>query len=155
MASKYSSIYVYLTLGLTLTFAQLIHTSKAQGGQKEFTIFESRKNLPLADGIPVFRDYYVNMGVESGVKVGTILSVFRKVPVIDIYTNKAPGDLIVEVGQLKVIHTQKSMSVARIYSIANPKSIPVVQFEKAMLGDRVEISSTVQSAQDESSDDSN
>ena len=140
--------------GFSILFSILLCvTVQAKADQKEFTVFEARKTLPLSDTAPVFKDYYVNMGVENGVTVGSVLSVFRKIPVIDIYTNKAPGDLIVEVAKLKVIHTQRSMSVARVYAEANPKSIPVVQFEKVMLGDRVELAGKKSTDDSDDTDD--
>jgi hypothetical protein len=125
-----------------LFLLSLIYLPFALADSKEYTVFDARKTLPLSDTQPVYRDYYVNMGVEAGVKVGSVLAVYRKIPVIDVYTNKVPGDLIVEVGKLQVIQTQRSLSVGRLLVQSNPKAIPVVQFEKVMLGDRVALSTS-------------
>jgi hypothetical protein len=105
----------------------------------EYTVFDVRKSLPLNDNDKVYKDYYVNMGSDSGVRVGAELSVYRKVPVIDIYRNKAQGDLVIPVAKIKVIQVQKTMSVARLEHIASMSEIPVVDFEAVMMGDRVEI----------------
>ena len=127
---------------VTLLSVNLLTASKSQAQEKEFTVFDVRKTLPLNDEQKVFKDYYVNIGSESGVKAGTILEVYRKVPVIDIYRNKAQGDLVIPVAHLRVIQSQKTMSVARVETVANPKDIPVVQFEAVMMGDRVQVAST-------------
>jgi len=130
---------IFTAIFLTLTFALLIPSSRAMAYEKEFTVFDMRKTLPLHDDDPVYRDYYVNIGSDSGVQVGAILAIYRHVPVIDIYRNKAEGDLVVPIGHMKVIQVQKSMSVCRVASIASEKQIPVVQYETVMMGDQVRV----------------
>jgi hypothetical protein len=128
----------FIVMLLVAIAASGIKINSAYAVTVDFTVFDARKTLPLSDDEPVYRDYYVNMGVEAGVKIGSVLSVYRKIPLVDVYTNKAPGDLIVEVARIQVIHTQHSLSVGRVVSGSNYKSIPVVQYEKVMLGDRVD-----------------
>jgi len=113
---------------------------------RAFAVFDVRKSLPLTGKEGTFRDYYVNLGTDNGAKVGSILSVKRRLPVIDVYRNQAQGDLVVEIAKLKVIHSQASMSVGRIVSLVNPKSIPVVQYESVMMGDQVELTATAEDA---------
>jgi hypothetical protein len=113
--------------------------AQSQNQAKQYTIFDIRRNLPLKENETVYRDYYVNLGADEGVKEGAILSVYRRVPVTDIYRNKTHADLVVPIGHMKVILAQKSMSVAREASLVDQAQIPVVQYEKIMLGDRVEV----------------
>lgn len=120
-------------------FIFLISTKAVFGYQKTFTVFDVRKTLPLNENQPVFKDYYINLGTDHGAKPGMVVTAFRRVPVIDIYRNQAQADLIIEVGKMKIIHSQNSMSVARVVSLAKEGSIPVVQFETIMIGDRVEL----------------
>ncbi|MBK9294341.1 MAG: hypothetical protein IPM57_07830 [Oligoflexia bacterium] len=105
---------------------------------KDFKIFDLKKNLPLTDKEKVFYDYYINIGQEQGVQPGQIINVYRRVPVIDVYKYQNHPDMRVAVGKLKVIYTQKTMSVARLYKSATPSKTPVLEFEKMMVGDRVE-----------------
>lgn len=116
----------------------LSHQSFAQSN-RTFAVFDVRKNLPLSNKETVQKDYYVNLGSDHGAKVGSVLSVKRRLPVIDMYRNQAQGDLVVEIAKLKVIHVQNSMSVGRVIYSANPKSIPVVPYESVMMGDQVEM----------------
>jgi hypothetical protein len=120
-------------------FCQIVLMHTAHARQHDFTVFDVRKTLSLHDDDPVYKDFYVNMGTESGVKIGDIVAVYRRVPVIDVYRNKAQGDLVVPIAHLRVIHTQKTMSVCRLAAAVNQKQIPVLQFDAVMMGDRVEL----------------
>jgi len=152
MAQKFD--FLFFILFVNAVFIIVAPRSKA-----DFTVFDTRKTLTLSDAEPVYRDYYVNIGKGDGVREGSILDVYRKIPVVDIYRNKTPGDLVIQIARLKVIHAQDQMSVARIYQEENSKNIPVVQFEKVMLGDRVELnlnhqkSSQVAKTHEKKSDD--
>jgi hypothetical protein len=139
MAKKYSYLTTVFGILTVVTFTQIINIESALARPKEYSVFEIRKTLPLSENEPVYRDYYINMGTDDGLRVGNYVSVHRHSPVIDIYRNKAQDDLIVPLAHMKVIHAQKTMSVARVVSHTNPEQIPVVQFEQVMLGDRVEL----------------
>jgi len=106
---------------------------------KEFNVFDVRKNIPLTDNEPIYHDYYINMGIEDGAKVGARLLVYRKIPVLDIYRNKAQADLVSPVAQMMIIHAQNSLSIARIRKMADPKRTPLLQQGAVMVGDRVEL----------------
>ena len=131
MAFRVCSLAFISIFSLSIsTFAQSSRT---------YAVFDVRKSLPLKDKDTIQKDYYVNLGTEHGAKVGSILSVKRRLPVIDVYRNQAQGDLVIEIAKLKVIHTQSTMSVGRLMSVVNPKNIPVVQYESLMMGDQVEL----------------
>src|SRR5205823_4199211 len=122
-----------------LLFILLAAAASAHAHPSDFIVFDVRKTLPLHDGEQVYRDYYVNIGTETGVRAGSILAVYRRIPVVDVYRNKAQGDLIVPVGHLRVIHSQKTMSVCRLAGRASESQVPVMDYEAVMMGDRVEI----------------
>lgn len=126
---------------LAFAILQILTIQTAQSEViKDYVIFDFRKTLPLNSSQPVLRDYYINMGSQQGVSVGSLVNVIRRTPVIDIYRNKTQGDLLIQIGRLRIIHVEKTMSVGRIEKEADTRQIPVVQFEKVMLGDRVELS---------------
>lgn len=127
--------------GLIILVFLILSDVSAQAQSKQFTIFDIRRNLPLTENEQVYRDYYVNLGTDDGVKEGAVLAVYRRLPVTDVYRNKTHTDLVVPLGHIKVILAQRSMSVARLASLVDQAQIPVVQYEKIMLGDRVELSS--------------
>src|SRR5580692_10300562 len=86
---------ILLLLLITAAFSSGAHADK------DFIIFDVRKTLPLDDTDKIYKDYYVDIGTESGIHVGSILAVYRRLPVIDLYRNKAQGDLVVPIGHLK------------------------------------------------------
>lgn len=105
------------------------------------TIFEVRKRLPMKNGEKTHRDFYINGGAESGLKAGMILRVNRQVTLYDSYQNKSPGDLLIPVGELKVISAQKGVSVARLYRIFERNNLPVLEENFLMVGDEVDVGS--------------
>lgn len=126
---------------LAIIILVLVAGTPLKAAKKSYTVFDIRRTIPLKNSDPVFRDYYINLGSDHGAQVGSEVRVYRRVPVVDIYRNRAQEDLKIEIGRLKVIHTQKTMSVARLFKKRRTKDTPVLKYETIMMGDRVEIAS--------------
>jgi len=62
-------------------------------------------------------DIILNGGTNSGFAPGMILSVTRKVPILDPYRENAQSELEIEFAKVKIIHVQKEVSVARLEEI--------------------------------------
>lgn len=107
----------------------------------DLTIFDVRKNLPLSDQDPVFRDFYINGGSESGLSPGMVLTVQRRLPLYDSYQNRSAGDLQLKVAKVKIIHTQKGLAVARLHAEFTRDSAPLLEDNFIMVGDRLDLSS--------------
>lgn len=120
--------YLWLFLIPTLAWADL-------------TIFDVRKNLPMSDSEPVYRDFIINGGTESGLSVGMVLTVQRRIPLYDNYQNRSAGDLSVKVAKIKIIHVQKGLAVARLHSEFTRESTPLLEDPYIMVGDLVDLSS--------------
>ena len=103
------------------------------------SIFQVRKSIPLSDNEPVYRDFYVSSGDESGIRVGMIIPVKRRVPVHDPVFNKLAGDLYISVGELEIIHVGNGLSVGRMINATMDKERPILDFEGFMVGDRIDI----------------
>lgn len=116
----------------------------------DVSIFDVRKSLPLDPSDPVFYDFYVNAGPESGLKKGMYVSVVRKLPIHDPIGNKAQGTLSVEVAKLQIIHVERDISVARLASEFGSEDRPVLEFEAVMIGDVLDLSSVSMTAPKES-----
>jgi hypothetical protein len=117
----------------------MILGSFAFGAGADYSIFDIKKNLPLRDHEKVYRDYYVNMGSDQGVKVGSIIAVYRRMGVIDKSRNELHEDMLIPVAHLKVIQASQTVSVARLESMVSHKAVPVVDVGAVGLGDRVEL----------------
>ena len=105
------------------------------------TIFDMRKPVLLSDSDPVYRDFYINGGTESGLQPGMIVMVKRNVTLYDHYQNRSPGDLNVSVGRIKIIQAQKGISVARHYEDLDRSEIPILEEDYIMIGDRIDVRS--------------
>lgn len=114
----------------------------------ELTIFDVRKNLPLSDDEKVYRDFYINGGTESGVAVGMVITVQRRLPLYDTYQNRSAGDLDLKVAKIKVIHVQKGLSVARLHSEYSRENAPLLEDNFIMVGDRLDLATAVQDRPD-------
>ena len=104
-------------------------------------IFDMRKSLPLeSDEVPT-REFYVNGGPESGLRPGMFVRVIRSLPVHDPIGNKAQATMTVPVGVLKVIHSERGISVARPHSELGDDERPTLEYEGVMIGDKLDLSS--------------
>ncbi|MCB0391129.1 MAG: hypothetical protein KDD58_07555 [Bdellovibrionales bacterium] len=120
--------------------ALLLGAVNYQAQAKEVAIFDSRKPVTLSKNDPAYIDFYVNAGSEVGIKRGVIITVHRRTSLYDAYQNKSPGDLKVEVGQIKIIHVQKGLSVGRVHKIFSREDRPNLDYESVMVGDRLDLS---------------
>jgi len=111
----------------------------SRAADRTYSVFDIKKTFALKDKQKTYRDYYINIGTEQGAKSGSIVAVYRRQAVVDYSRNTLHDDLLIPVAHLKIVMAQKSMSVARLESIAPARQIPVVEFNAVMLGDRVEL----------------
>jgi hypothetical protein len=107
----------------------------------DLTIFDVRKNLPMSDSDPVYRDFIINGGSESGLSVGMVLTVQRRIPLYDSYQNRSAGDLQLKVARVKIIHTQKGLAVARLHSEFTREGAPLLEENYIMVGDKLDLGS--------------
>ncbi|MCB0355753.1 MAG: hypothetical protein KDD40_02040 [Bdellovibrionales bacterium] len=120
--------------------AFLLGTVSVQGFAKEVAIFDSRKPVTLSKNDKSYIDFYINAGSEVGLKKGVIVTVRRSTSLYDAYQNQSPGDLKVEVGQIRIIHVQKGLSVGRIYKVFSREERPILDYDSIMVGDRLDLS---------------
>jgi hypothetical protein len=107
----------------------------------DVTIFDVRKNLPMSDSDPVYRDFIINGGSEAGLSVGTIFTVQRRIPLYDSYQNRSAGDLNLKVARIKIIQVQKGLAVARLHSEFTREAMPIIEENYIMVGDTIDLGS--------------
>ncbi len=122
-------IFVLINLMVTPSFA------------KDVTVFDVRRPVAMENNETPEKDYYINAGSAAGLKPGVIVNVNRRHNLYDQYQNKSLSDLVVTVGQLRIIYVQEDMSVARLEKIYGRENIPVLEFDAVMTGDKVDMSS--------------
>jgi hypothetical protein len=133
MSRSFKIITGFLSLSITLL------SLPSFGADPIYSVYDIKKTLPLHEREKVYRDYYVSMGTDAGVKMGSILAIYRRQGTVDQMHNENHDDLAVPIAHIKVIQAGKTMSVARLESLVPKKQIPVLEFNTVMLGDRAEL----------------
>jgi hypothetical protein len=119
--------FVFLTFGALSVWAD------------DLTIFEVRRNIPLSDEDPVYKDYYINGGDKSGLKKDMLVNIFREVTLKDPVEGKEAPKLKVPVGKLRLIYVEDDIAVARLYERSNRDSLPMLEQIGFMIGDQIEV----------------
>jgi hypothetical protein len=132
--------HVYRTIFFTFIYSAAGFFSTVAMA-KEATVFDVRRPLAMENNETPPKDYLINAGSADGLKSGMLVTVSRRSAVYDQYQNKSPGDLVVTVGQLRLIHVQSDLSVARLEVIHSREALPTIEFEAIMAGDKVDLDS--------------
>ncbi len=85
------------------------------------------------------KDYYINMGSSHGVREGNILQILRKSPTFDLLSEQYYRDVIFPIAWVKVIHSEKFASIARLEKILPENQTPAISPRAIMVGDLVRI----------------
>lgn len=131
-----------MVIGRILSFvllSQILFTQIAFA--KDVTVFDVRRPLAMTNDEVPAKDYYINAGSNDGLKVGVVLTIYRRQTLYDVYQAKSPGDLVVAVGELRVIHVQGDISVARLENLRKHDDAPNVDFDAIMVGDKADLAS--------------
>lgn len=105
----------------------------------DYKVFGIRTDFPMADGQPLFRDVYVNIGTAQGVKDGSTLDAFRVVTTVDEINQKTGRNISFKIATLKVIHAENDLAVARVTKMLSPELTPLGAYTNVMVGDEVEL----------------
>lgn len=104
----------------------------------EMVIFDVRHSIRLADDEIAYRDYYINAGSLKGLKPGQVFTVRRSLSLYDSYQNRSPGELVVDVAEVKIIFSQDHIAVARDYKYFDRSELPLIEQDFVMIGDRLD-----------------
>lgn len=105
----------------------------------EISIADARKNIPLADDEPSFKDYYLSGKDLSGLKKNAVVTVVRNINIKDSTGSQSLGDISVPVGQLKVIFIQGKVAVAREHKLFSRSDLPMLEQTGLMIGDSIDL----------------
>ena len=124
---------------LRLTICLLFLIFSVNAFAKNAVVFEIRRPISLDPKQSAPKDFYINAGNEIGLKKNMLVVVNRRTTLYDAYQNNSPGDLYVPVGQLRVIHVQKGLAVARLEQMVNRKNLPQLDYDAIMVGDSLDM----------------
>jgi len=120
-------IYIFILMMLpTTTFAN-------------HQVFGIRTDFTMADGETQYRDVYVNMGTDQGIKIGSQLDAYRVISTVDEINQRTGKNISFRIARLKVIHAEGDLAVARVLQMLPADSTPLGSFTNVMVGDRVEV----------------
>jgi hypothetical protein len=105
----------------------------------EFSVIDVRRNITLADSDPVYKDFYINAGEGSGLKKNLVVTAVRKITIRDASGAQAYGEILVPVGQLKVIAVFNKLAVAREFTLLSRDELPMLEQTGIMSGDRIDL----------------
>ncbi len=126
-------------LFLMAGFAILVLLFSWEAFSADVNIVEVRRNIPLSDEAPVYKDFYINAGSDAGLKKNLVVNVIRKMTVRDASGVQSYGDFDILVGQLKVIAVQGRLAIAREYKLISRDDEPMLEQIGMMVGDRLEL----------------
>ncbi|NUM88723.1 MAG: hypothetical protein HUU37_05935 [Bdellovibrionales bacterium] len=120
-----------------LAFLVLVPLEKLQAG--EFKVYGVKTEFPMEDGQTIFKDVYVSMGTNQGIKAGTQLVAYRMATTSDDLAQKSSAQITFPVAKLRVIHAEATAAVARVVEVFAPSVTPLSGYTNVMVGDTVEL----------------
>ena len=104
------------------------------------SVYSVRQGISLGDpGETEQRDLVISIGSEKGLKVGSVLEVYRKTPTFDDQSQKFVKDLKVPFAKIKVIHVENEAAVARLDALLPRATTAAVIPAAVMVGDEVKV----------------
>lgn len=106
----------------------------------QIQVIQVKRNIPLSDAEPIFKDYYLSGGTKEGLRVNLVVPVTRWVNLRE--NNQAQDQsmkMLEPVGWLKVILAQDHLSVARLYEASNYINTPILEQPGILMGDAVSL----------------
>lgn len=105
---------------------------------EEVTVVDVKRNIPMADTDTVYKDFAINAGTSSGLKKNMVVFVKRRISVKDA-SAKTIGEIETNVAQLKLIHVDSKVSMAREYKEISRDDEAMLEQTGVMVGDRIDL----------------
>ncbi|HWU42424.1 MAG TPA: hypothetical protein VN132_03265 [Bdellovibrio sp.] len=124
---------------LFLSFLLRISGFLQEANAGEITVVDVHRNITLSENEPVYKDFYLNAGPDSGLKKNLVVMAVRKLNIRDASGANAVGEILVPVGQLKVIAIYDRVAVAREFNLPSRDELPMLEQTGIMSGDRIDL----------------
>ena len=83
------------------------------------------------------KDYYINIGSQQGIEVGSVLEISRKMASYDLMSEKLYKDVVFPIATVKVIHAEPGVAIARLDKMVTADKVPAFAPRAVMVGDIV------------------
>ncbi len=103
----------------------------------KFRVISVRRELALTEAESKLtpQDVIINGGVSEGLEEGMVLTVVRKVPIIDPFLDNRQLELEIKFATVKVIHSQDNLAVARVEKMESASKGAGVGVRGVLIGD--------------------
>ncbi|WP_374027569.1 hypothetical protein ACES2J_15225 [Bdellovibrio bacteriovorus] len=105
----------------------------------DMSVVDVRRNITLSETDTVYKDFYINAGPGSGLKKNLVVTAVRKINIRDASGANAVGEILVPVGQLKIIAIYDRVAVAREFTLLSRDELPMLEQIGIMTGDRIDL----------------
>jgi hypothetical protein len=106
---------------------------------RSYMIYSVAQDLPMGyEKEKIRKNFYVNIGMNQGVRSGTELSVYRVMTRQNPFSTEKSVTFKVKVGELKVIHAEQEDAIA-IFSKFNDDTDVYYDGNALMVGDQVDV----------------
>ncbi|MFV8249092.1 hypothetical protein [Bdellovibrio bacteriovorus] len=105
----------------------------------DMSVVDVRRNITLSETDTVYKDFYINAGPGSGLKKNLVVTAVRKINIRDASGANAVGEILVPVGQLKIIAIYDRVAVAREFNLLSRDELPMLEQIGIMTGDRIDL----------------
>lgn len=129
-------MFIISTLKTHLTIVAVILISISSFAD-EISIIDIKRNIPLSDEAPIYKDFYLDAGSDFGLKKNQIVTVYRRMLVKDSTGLKTFGEFETPVGQLKIIALNNRVSIAREVKLISREEEAMLEQIGIMTGDRI------------------
>lgn len=107
---------------------------------KDYIIYSIAQDFPMGTPNEVLKkNYYIDMGANQGLKKGNTVDVYRNISVLDPYESKKRYNHKVKIGELKIIHSEETSSIANLSKFESDEDAPMLEVGGLMIGDVVGI----------------
>ena len=108
---------------------------------KDFLVISISQDFPMKNGeTNLKKNFYINVGNKDGIIEGTKLNVYRNKLLHDPYQTKKNYSYKIKIGELKVIHTEPTSSIAILSQLTPMAKQVQLDVNGVMIGDNVEVS---------------
>lgn len=107
--------------------------------ESDMSVVDVRRNIPLSDDEPVYKDFYINAGEDKGLKKNLVVTATRKIQIRDASGAQSIGDIDVPVGQLRILAVYGRIAVAREYKSLSREDFPMLEQTGIMGGDKIDL----------------
>jgi hypothetical protein len=125
-------IFLSVAIGIILPISE-------EGQASDFMVYSVYRGLSLGPGDNPEKDYYINMGTNHGLHVGSTLVVYRRTPTYDLMSEQLYRDVTFPIAMIKIIHSESLASIARLEKMLPSEQTPVTSPHAIMVGDAVRL----------------